>query len=150
MSEFAVKKMILVSPLKYEKDDSLRLPSDGYEGGEILFLMALDPSQSRNFEPDRRAFPGCLTAAGRALLPGEAQGRAGEPSELLELPAGTYLFTQVREPADTETLINMIIDTQQEGLWERLSLDDRLYIRYLREDGKTAAQIFRPAAGLSG
>jgi hypothetical protein len=148
MSEFVVKKLILVSPLKYERDDSLRLPSGGgCEGGETLFRMALDPSQSRNFEPDRRAFPGRLAAAGKALPPKEAERQTGEPARLFELPAGTYLFTQVREPADTETLIDMIIEAQQEGLWERLSLDDRLYIRYLCEDGKTVTQVFRPVAG---
>jgi hypothetical protein len=146
MSEFVVKKLILVSPLKYERDDSLRLPSGGCEGGETLFRMAIDPSQSRNFEPDRRAFPGRLVAAGKALFPEGAERRAGEPAGLFELPAGTYLFTQVREPVDTETLIDMIIEVQQEGLWERLSLDDRLYIRYLCEDGKAVTQVFRPVA----
>jgi hypothetical protein len=154
MSEFWVKKLILASPLKYERDNTLRFPAPEFAEGEILFFMTLDPSQSRSIEPDRRAFPGRLVIAG-TLPPAEGAGTGARldglssPSEAeisgpLELSAGTYLFAQVRELPDPEKLIDMIIDVQQEGLWGRLSLDDRLYIRYLFEDGQPVTQVFRP------
>jgi hypothetical protein len=166
MSEFCVKKLILASPLKYEKDNALRFPAPEFAEGETLFFMALDPSRSRGIEPDRRAFPGRLIIAGtlpsaegagtRTEGTGKSAGTeapldgglpmpaAAELSGPLELSAGTYLFAQVRELPDMEKLIDMIIEVQQEGLWERLSLDDRLYIRYLFEDGQPVTQVFRP------
>jgi hypothetical protein len=139
MAEFPVKKLFLASPLVYKKDDSLGFPDCGAARGDVLFRMALDPSQSRRIEPDRAAFPGRLAEAGPAT-----DGRdAGVPGQF-ELPAGAYLFAQAREPPDADTLINMIIEVQQEGLWQGLSLDDRLYIRRLFEDGQTVTQVFRP------
>ncbi|MDR0387064.1 MAG: hypothetical protein LBH57_03415 [Treponema sp.] len=148
MAEFTVKKLILAAPLVYRKDDSLRFPSCGTDREEVLFRLALDPSQSRSIEPDRAAFPGRLVTAGSPAgrkEEGEGSGNVNAP-DLLELPAGTYFFAQVREPAlGTETLINMIIEVQQEGLWERFSLDERLYIRRLFEDGRAVVQVFRPA-----
>jgi hypothetical protein len=133
MDEFSIKRLILAAPLVYRKDDSLRFPAYDAPQGEVLFYMALDPTQSRSIEPDRTAFPGRLEAAGYAAT----QGR-------LELPKGTYFFAQVRESPDKETLIDMIIEVQKEGLWERASLDDCLYIRRLFEDGQPVTQIFRP------
>ncbi|MDR2742167.1 MAG: hypothetical protein LBB98_08470 [Treponema sp.] len=143
MDGFSVKKLILASPLIYGKDGSLRFPVCGTVRGDVLFRMALDPSQSRRIEPDRIAFPGRLVEAGSAALSVTGDRDAKAP-ELLELPAGTYVFAQVRDPPNAETLISMIIEVQQEGLWERLSLDDRLYIRYLFEDEQTVTQVFRP------
>ncbi|MDR2070492.1 MAG: hypothetical protein LBP81_03615 [Treponema sp.] len=145
MDEISIKKLILAAPLAYRKDDSLQFPVCDTVRGEVLFRMALDPSQSRSIEPDRRAFPGRLVAAGVAADPREAEARLspGGPG-LLELPAGTYFFAQIREAPDMETLIDMIIEAQQEGLWERYSLDDSLYIRRLLEDGQRITQIFRP------
>jgi hypothetical protein len=127
--------------------DSLRFPACGTDRREVLFRMALDPSQSRSIEPDRTAFPGRLVTAGAAAGPdaegeGTGDGKAPDP---LELPAGTYFFAQIREPSGMETLIDMVIEVQREGLWERFSLDDRLYIRRLFEDGQTVIQVFRPA-----
>jgi hypothetical protein len=147
MDDFSVKKLILAASLVYRKDDSLWFPGSGTGGGEALFRMALDPSQSRSIEPDRIAFPGRLVAAGSATgLEKEREGaRDVKAPDLLELPEGTYFFAQVQEPAGMETVINMIIEVQQEGLWERFSLDDRLYIRRLFEDGQTVIQVFRPA-----
>jgi hypothetical protein len=145
MDEISVKKLILAAPLVYRKDDTLQFPVCDAVRGEILFRMALDPSQCRIIEPDRTAFPGRLVAAGSVAEPGEAAdvSRTGGP-EPLELPAGTYFFTQIRESPDLETLIDMIIEVQQEGLWERYSLDDCLYIRRLFKETQAITQIFRP------
>jgi hypothetical protein len=165
MCGFLVKKLFLVSPLRYKRDDSLLFSLSESAGEETLFFMDLDPTQSRSIEPDRRAFPGRLMAAGvlspEGKMPARGAGSrtghgnaelSGPPAEtfgLFELPAGTYLFAQVREPMDMETLIDMGIAVQQEGLWERLSLDNCLYIRRLFEDGHTVTQVFR-AVSVSG
>lgn len=145
MDEVSIKKLILTAPLVYRRDATLRFPPGDAVRGEVLFRMALDPAQSRGIEPDRTAFPGSLEAAGYALRREEAESRDSETPELLELPAGTYFFAQIWEPPDMETLIDMIIDVQQEGLWERFSLGGQLYIRRLFEDGRLITQIFRPA-----
>jgi hypothetical protein len=146
MDEVSIKRLILAAPLVYREDDSLRFPAYDTAWGEVLFRMALDPAQSRSIEPDRTAFPGRLVAAGYAAKPPEKEGEGR-----LELPKGIYFFTQVRESLDKETLIDMIIEVQEEGLWERASLDDCLYIRRLFEDGQPVTQIFRPIpSGASG
>lgn len=143
MDEISIKSLILAAPLVYRKDDSLCFPAYDAVRGEVLFHMVLDPVQSRSIEPDRTAFPGRLVAAGYAATPEEeGEGR-------LELPEGTYFFAQVRESpdgetVDTETLIDMMIEVQKEGLWERASLNECLYIRRLFEDGRAVTQIFRP------
>jgi hypothetical protein len=38
----------------------------------------------------------------------------------------------------------MAIETQKDGLWERLEPDSRLYLRFLTEDGRELTQVFRP------
>jgi hypothetical protein len=138
MRDFSVKKLTLVSPLKYVRDDSLRpFTSDGGQG-EFLFVFAQES-----------AFPGSLVAAG-AILDGEdldagetGEHRAGQ-REYLELPAGTYLFAQIRGAADREALIDMMVQVRQEGLRQGFVLDERLYLRYLWEEGQPVAQVFRP------
>ncbi|MDR2247332.1 MAG: hypothetical protein LBE17_11800 [Treponema sp.] len=149
MDEISIKRLILAAPLVYRKDDALCFPAYGAVRGEVLFRMVLDPVQSRSIEPDRTAFPGRLVAAGYAAAP-EKEG-AGR----LELPARAYFFAQVRESPsretiDTETLIDMMIKVQKEGLWERASLDACLYIRRLFEDGRAVTQIFRPLSEKMG
>jgi hypothetical protein len=138
MQDFSVKKLTLVSPLKYVRDDSLQpFASDGAQG-EFLFVFAQES-----------AFPGRLVAAG-AVLDGEdpdaeeaGEQRAGQ-RECLELPAGTYLFAQIRGAADREILISMMLQVQQEGIRQGFVLDERLYLRYLWEEGQPVVQVFRP------
>ena len=63
--------------------------------------------------------------------------------EFVELPAGNYLFAQKRESLDRESVINMAVEIQQEGLWQRLKPGRRLYLRRLFEDGSEVTQLFR-------
>ena len=106
--------------------------------------MALAPAQCCGIEPDRTAFPGRLVEAGYA-----APHEGVQAPELLELPKGTYFFAQVKESpdketVDMETLIDMIIEVQKEGLWERFTLNDCLYIRTLFKNEERITQVFRP------
>ncbi|MDR2747573.1 MAG: hypothetical protein LBB77_09025 [Treponema sp.] len=64
--------------------------------------------------------------------------------ELLELPRGRYLFAQERVFLERDGLIRMAVEIQKDGLWERLRLENRLYVRYLYEDGGIVTQVFRP------
>lgn len=36
------------------------------------------------------------------------------------------------------------MELQKEGLWQRLELENRYYLRYLSEDGSEITQLFRP------
>jgi hypothetical protein len=105
--------------------------------GEQLFCFAIDGGHSQSIEPDRERFLGPLLCAGQS-----AESGAGRES--VTLPAGHYLFVQKREALGREECIDMAIEQQKDGLWERLMPQARLYVRYLFEDGKPVTQLFRP------
>jgi hypothetical protein len=138
-----ITRLHLVSPLYYLVDEGLEAFSYSEEGGGTLFYFELDPTQSQSIEPDEgRLFSG-LIAGGRALGP-EGPGSHGEA---LVLPAGDYLFSQVREILSPEDSISLAAEVQKEGLWQRLRPGAGLYLRYLFEDGRGVTQVFRPYAG---
>jgi hypothetical protein len=76
----------------------------------------------------------------RLIFSGQGDGTKGEVC----LPASLYLFTQKRKILDRGECIYTAIEQQKDGLWERLRLGNRLYIRYLFEDGSAVTQLFRP------
>ncbi|MDR0553294.1 MAG: hypothetical protein LBG76_00640 [Treponema sp.] len=94
--------------------------------GEVLRAFQLDPREAESIEP-----------ASDAYLEMEFYGR-------IEIPAGYYLFTQQRENLDRNGWLEMAIELQKDGLWERYVLEPRLYIRYLWEDARVVTQVFRP------
>ena len=106
----------------------------GGETGEYLFCFELDQGQAIRIDPDPDAFPGRLVFSGKR---GAMQGN-------LHLPEGLYAFVQKRRELNREECIAMAIEQQKDGLWERLRLGNRLYIRYLFEDGSPVTQFFRP------
>jgi hypothetical protein len=63
---------------------------------------------------------------------------------LVELPRGNYLFAQVRETLSRDEIIDLAIEVQSEGLWQRLELGFKYYLRFLFEDGSPVTQVFRP------
>jgi hypothetical protein len=151
MNEIQTIRLELRAPLFYQEDRDLvpwkpEKPDPGDPEpawppagtGERLFCFAVDAVQGRSIEPDPTRLLGALLAAGR-LAAGP-----GEPAGSLELPAGSYLFAQQREALNREAFIGMAVELQKDGLWERLELGDRLYLRYLSEDGKMVTQAFRP------
>jgi hypothetical protein len=157
-------RLNLVQPLRYTRDDRLN-PFDGSiaalpEGGwEAAFNLILDSERGQEFEPPSggRYFAALLNA-GKARL-SESLGVAGtaladsawadgrDDGETVELPAGLYLFTQAREFLDEAEVTVMALELQQEGLWQRLEMENRVYLRYLYEDGSAVTQLFRPIAG---
>ena len=94
---------------------------------EVLLCFQVNPAESRSIEPDREKFLGDLL------------------KEII-LPAGKYLFVQCRTAAalGQEEWLDMAIEQQKDGLWERHKPGDLLYIRHLYEDGAFVTQIFRP------
>ena len=138
--EVEITRLNLLSPLYYvpeKKPD----PFAYREGdGEKLFYFELDEIQYRNIEPDKEKLLGNPVFGGKAASLDEAAGT-------LELPRGNYLFSQKREILNQEDIIDLAVEIQSEGLWQRLLLERGLYLRYLFEDGRGVTQIFRPYTG---
>ena len=131
--EIEILSLNLLSPLYFVPDK--RLEPFGIQdeaelasGVEKLFCFELNDNQYLNFEPDKDNF---LDNTGPSV------------QTPLELPQGSYLFSQKREILNREEIIAMAIDIQQEGLWQRMKLGKKLYLRYLYEDGKCVTQILR-------
>jgi len=93
--------------------------------GEKLYCFQLNENECYNFEPDKEGLLGSLFF----------------PTELL---AGNYLFAQKREVLSREEILDMAVEIQAEGLWQRLKPGKILYLRYLFEDSKTVTQLYRP------
>ena len=147
MRETETIRLELRAPLLYREDPGLVPWNPEPEGlppetEERLFCFALDAVQGRSIEPDPACFLGPLLVGGRS-----AAG-AAEPAGGVELPSGRYLFAQQREALGREAFIETAVELQKDGLWERLKLEDRLYLRYLSEDGKRVTQVFRPYRAL--
>ena len=146
--EFEISRLNLLYPLCYTHADD----SDpfGYrEGdGEKLFCFELDKDGCLSFEPDKTKLLAGLVFGAKAAraAPGGKQAPCpqGKRQTLTELPRGNYLFAQKREILSRDDIIDMAVEIQLEGLWQRLVLGERLYLRYLFEDGRGVTQLFRP------
>ncbi|MDR3116175.1 MAG: hypothetical protein LBU25_11735 [Treponema sp.] len=140
MNPLRIVQLDLRAPLVYRKAEDLSpfthtgLPEDS------LFCFDLSPDQHLSIEPAEDHYLGPVLFAG--TLPLDPDTLAGPP--LIELPQGTYMFAQVRELLGREGFIWLATEVQKEGLWQRLTLERRLYLRYLVEEGKTITQVFRP------
>ena len=113
------------------------------ENEEILLCFKLNPQECYYIEPDRSKFLGKTLFIGKKIHLPEPLSSAGNEAIL---PAGSYLFVQSRgdRPLDREEWLDMAIEQQKDGLWERNKPGDLLYIRYLYEDGAIVTQVFRP------
>lgn len=132
----------LGSPLRFIPDAGLDPFAYDPRQGEALFCLTIAPLRYQSWEPDPCSYLEAAASAGRAedaLDPAEAGSRPG-----MELPAGIYLFAQIRDTADKETLIRLSIELQREGLRQGRTLDQRVYLRRLYEDGSPVTQLFRP------
>ena len=127
--------MNLLSPLLYIPVESLALEYEPKDG-EKLFCFELEESEAQKFEPDKNQFPGSLIFVGKA--------QEDDESAVLELKPGNYLFSQVRDILNPRDIIDLSVEVQNEGLWQRLKLSKHLYIRFLYEDGRGVTQIWRP------
>ena len=136
----------LLAPLHYTPEEGLAPFGYREDNGETLFCFELDKNQAGEFEPDKAKFPGNLVFSGRAIGEDNGELHQEERQRLIELPRGSYLFAQKREILSLQNIIDMAVAIQQEGLWQRLFLEEKLYLRYLFEDGCSVTQLFRPYA----
>ena len=128
----------LCAPLEYASAPDIDpflcpFPQDG-AAPELLFCFEIDREQGGRIDPQADGF------LRNPVFSGKGDGKKGDHC----LPAGQYLFAQKRKPLGPEECIAMAIEQQKDGLWERLRLENRLYIRFLSEDGSPVTQLFRP------
>ena len=137
MEESPLVRLDLRAPLEYEEAPELvpfSCPPADADAPELLFCFELDREQAARIDPEAGRFLGEL------IFSGKGDGKQGK----LQLPAGLYVFSQQRRTLNHEECVNMAIEQQKDGMWERLHLGNRLYIRYLFEDGSHVTQLFRP------
>jgi hypothetical protein len=131
-------RLDLRAPLLYTETtelDAFDCPPPSEATTEFLFCFEIDQEQSQSIEPHPESFLGKLVFSGMNV-----QNRQGD----LELPAGLYLFTQRRGVIGRDECIALAVEQQKDGLWEKIKLGNRLFIRYLYEDGSQVIQLFRP------
>jgi len=145
MEESPLIRLDLRAPLEYEEAPGLvpfDCPPVTEAAPELLFCFELDREQAGRIDPEADRFLGEL------VFSGKGDGKQGK----IQLPAGLYVFTQQRRTEGSRALnreecVSMAIEQQKDGMWERLRLENRLYIRYLFEDGSPVTQLFRPYRG---
>jgi hypothetical protein len=144
---YTLVKLELLAPLFYTEDRSLEPFRPPAGGEETLFCFGIDGLEGRSIEPAPSAFPGTPLFGGRAV-PDAGETPGGGPPPVREgcvtLPKGSYLFVQTEGVLDRRRFAETAVEMQKDGLWERLEPENRIYLRYLFEDGRTASQIFRP------
>jgi len=127
----------LRAPIIYEK---LReLPVKFCENTEYIICYELDLGQASSIEPQ------ATLLLGRDIFIGKkADDLPENGKEFVELYAGLYLFTQCTGLLNKEEWLDLAVEQQKDGLWERNSLKNTLYVRFLYEDGNYVTQLFRP------
>jgi hypothetical protein len=134
MEESSPIRLNLCAPLKYAETaagpDPFLPPQDAPES---LLCFEINSGQGGRIDPQADGF------LERLVFSGKGDGTKGDGC----LPAGLYLFTQKRKVLDREECIVTAIEQQKDGLWERLKLGNRLYIRCLSEDGNHVTQLLR-------
>ena len=131
-------RLDLRAPLLYTETPGLGAfgctpPSESAQ--EFLFCFELDQEQAQSIEPQPENFLGRLVFSGK----NDQNQNKGD----LELPAGLYLFIQQRGVIGRDECIALAIEQQKDGLWEKIKLGNRLFIRYLYEDNSPVIQLFR-------
>jgi hypothetical protein len=144
----------LRSPLFYIKIE--KLPSSISEYDEVVCCYELNPAQGCRIDPQQDELIGHLMFAGKKateplcasfpVVSGDSSLQ--DESSNVSLPARHYLFMQCRAdaPLCKEEWLDMAIEQQKDGLWERHKLENLLYVRYLHEDKQFVTQVFRPVA----
>jgi len=136
-----LKILNLCKPLIFKKIDEL--PSFFQENDEFILCFETNLSESRKIEPDFEHFLGKLMFTAKAQTETQIESST---DEMVEMPAGQYLFMQFRaeKPLDQAEWLDMAIEQQKDGLWERHKPENTLYVRYIYEDSKYVTQVFRP------
>jgi len=130
---------------------------------EYLFCYKLNLRQSKSIEPkkelflDAFEFSGCkfvqankLRADENGIEPETTAGKTAEKT--VYLPQGVYLFMQQRsdKPLTRSEWLDLAIEQQKDGLWEREKPEAVLYVRFLYEDEAFVTQVLRRVECESG
>ena len=145
MNEIIIHCLNLVSPIYYEAAADIDPFDYKAENGESIFSFELNEAACFSFEAGKDSLLGSLLFCGRAkdkYSTGDNSKHSGKA--FFELPCGHYLFAQKRELLRKDDIIALALEIQAEGLWQRLKLGKRLWLRYLFEDGSLVTQLFRP------
>jgi hypothetical protein len=130
-------RLELYRAVSYVRDRSLdpfSVESVKETDGEMLFLFAPDAGDGAGREYFAR-----LLGAGFELYDGEIHDE-------IELPAGHYYFTQERALLKKDAIIKMAGAIEEFAGNEKRKLENKLYLRYVYEDGSAVTQIFWSAA----
>ena len=143
MNTLRFTRLDLRSPLKYQKT----APFDPFaaNSGEKEFLVhfKLDTVQALLIEPDAAAV--YLAHIVETGTDSSAAGQTDQESNIL-LPAGIYMFAQVREVCDKHSFLELAFEVQKEALWQGHTLSADLYLRRLYEGEGPVTQLFRPVS----
>jgi hypothetical protein len=134
-----IVRLDLRAPLLYTETPELNAfncPSS--DALEFIFCFELDQEQAQSIEPQPEKF------LGQQILSGKNDQNLNSGPKNMELPAGLYLFTQRRGLTSRKECITMAIEQQKDGLWEKIKLENRLFLRFLYEDNSPVTQLFRP------
>jgi hypothetical protein len=139
--EKPLMKLDLRAALSFILMDAKEIPLSIQKKEEYLLCYNLNPGQSRNIEPDREQFLGNLVFIGHKTGEFDADQVS---DQIVTLPQGHYLFMQQRSEALNQVeWLDMAIEQQKDGLWERNKLGDLLFVRFLHEDDAFVTQVFR-------
>jgi len=132
----------LCTPLQYVRAESQDKPT---VEGETILCYEVNPVQGGSIEPDRDRFLGRLLFIGQKPPEETPGGNGKKTKELVSLPQGDYLFMQCRSDAvlGPDEWLDLAIEQQKDGLWERNKPGNLLFIRFLFEDGAFITQVFR-------
>ncbi|MDR3325278.1 MAG: hypothetical protein LBS82_04770 [Spirochaetaceae bacterium] len=123
-----VMRLELYRPISYVRDDALdpfnvAASAVASAEGELLFCFQAEPLE--------------LQCAGFELYDGEIH-------EEVALPAGRYCFAQERELLARRAIADMAAEIRRFAAGDGCELENKLYLRYLFEDGKIVTQLFHP------
>jgi hypothetical protein len=123
----------------YVKDNTLdpfSIESVKEADGERLFLFAVDAEQLKKSGSDAGCFAR-LIEAGFELYDGEIHDE-------IALPRGKYYFTQERALLQKDAIVTMAGAIAEFAGHDGHKLENKLYLRYVYEDGSAVTQLFWP------
>uniref|UniRef100_A0A7C3ILA1 Uncharacterized protein n=1 Tax=Gracilinema caldarium TaxID=215591 RepID=A0A7C3ILA1_9SPIR len=108
---------------------------------EAMACFSLDRDVAQSIEPDAEHYLGPL------LFRGTKSSEAPDTDDCV-IPKGLYLFAQIREAPQRDLFTAMAIEVQKEGLWRRMEMENRVFIRILKEEDEVVTQVLRPISAI--
>ena len=94
---------------------------------EKIFLYTLNPNEAKKIDPDTKNY------------------FIGRAEEVSVMETSQYYVVQFwRDNLTQSELLDAAVELQKEALWNRLKLNDKLYLRAITGDGVSKVQLWRP------